>query len=97
MILKVKRTKYAGAKEEYIILDKNNNLVKIFNLEKEKEFSKFNLNYNITKKEKGTVLFSFFVERLRNRYAKKYKQLFLLHLYNSIYCIYFNITFKIFQ
>jgi len=46
MILKVKRTKYSGAKEEYVILDKNNNLVKNCNLENEKEFSKFNLNYN---------------------------------------------------
>lgn len=46
MILKVKRTKYSGIKEQYTIEDKNNNLLKIFDLDTNKEISKLSLNYN---------------------------------------------------
>ena len=37
------------------------------------------------------------LERLRNRYAKNWYTLFQALLYNSIYCLYFNIKFINFQ
>ena len=46
MILKIKRTKYAGTREELVVLNKDNDLIKECSLEKQEEFFEFKLNNN---------------------------------------------------
>lgn len=46
----------------------------------------YEMHRRVPKKSTAPIM-----ERLRNRYAKKWHALFQALLYNSIYCIHFNI------